>query len=142
MAATPFTVPVSPPPGQGELVLVVDDDPLYLEITGLALKKAGYRAMVAEDGAQGMALFAMHRGEVAAVITDVVMPLMDGSAFITALRRLDPVLPIVAVSGLAHNADRALAAGAHGFVAKASRAEALVEALAAALKRGSDPVGK
>jgi CheY-like chemotaxis protein len=118
-------------------VLLVDDDPVVLEVTGRALVQAGYRVMVADDGAQAMGLYAMHRGEFAAVITDLVMPVMDGSAFIAALHRLDPMVPIIAFSGVARNADRAHAAGAQRFVVKASSPEALLGSLAAVLGRGA-----
>jgi CheY-like chemotaxis protein len=126
-------LPPSLPSGRSELVLVVDDDPLFLEVTRLALEQFGYRVIVAKDGARGMGLFAMQQGEVAAVITDLVMPVMDGSAFITALRHIDSGVPIVAVSGVTRHSDRALTAGAQCFVIKDSRPEALLEGLATVL---------
>jgi CheY-like chemotaxis protein len=71
-----------------------------LQITRQTLEAFGYRVITAEDGAQAIALFAARRGEVALVLTDMMMPVMDGAALIAALRRLQPEVGIVAVSGV------------------------------------------
>ena len=82
-------------------ILVVDDEASILEITRQTLEAFGYRVLTAEDGARAIGLFAQHRHEVKGVLTDLMMPIMDGSALIAALRRIDPVLPIIATSGQA-----------------------------------------
>ena len=87
--------------GRGELILVVDDEASIVEITRQTLEAYGYRAIVADDGARAVGLFAQHRQEVKAVLTDVMMPVMDGVALIAALRRIEPGLPIIATSGQA-----------------------------------------
>jgi two-component system cell cycle sensor histidine kinase/response regulator CckA len=84
----------------GELILVVDDEVSILQITRQTLEAFGYRVLTAEDGAQAIATFAAHRDEVALVLTDMMMPVMDGAALIAALRRLQPGISIVAVSGI------------------------------------------
>ena len=89
-----------PPAGKGELVLVVDDETSILEITRQTLEAFGYRVLMAEDGAEAVALYAQHSRDIAVVITDMMMPTMDGPMLIAALRRIDPEVPVIAVSGL------------------------------------------
>lgn len=88
------------PHGNNELILVVDDEENIREVTHATLEKFGYRVVTASDGTEGMAAFAENRKVIAAVITDISMPFMDGPAMIRALRKLDPQLKIIAMSGL------------------------------------------
>jgi PAS domain S-box-containing protein len=88
------------PRGNGEVILIVDDEPNILQITSATLEKFGYRTVGATDGAEGLAVFAEKKSEIAAVITDISMPLMDGPSMIRALRRIDPDVKIIAMSGL------------------------------------------
>lgn len=88
------------PPGKGELVLVVDDESSILEITRQTLEAFNYRVVTAADGAQALALYDRHRRDVSVVITDMMMPTMDGPTLIAALRRIAPDLGVIAVSGV------------------------------------------
>jgi hypothetical protein len=63
------------------------------------LERHGYRMIEASDGTQGLAQYTQHQSEVRLVITDVVMPFMDGLALIRALRQLNPQIKIIAMSG-------------------------------------------
>ena len=92
------------PQGHGELVLVVDDEPNVRAAVRIALETAGYRVLLAADGTAALAEFAMNSGSVAAVFTDLMMPFMDGVALTRALRRMAPVLPIIASTGLGEKA--------------------------------------
>jgi two-component system, cell cycle sensor histidine kinase and response regulator CckA len=87
------------PRGNGELVLVVDDERAVREISKATLEAYGYRVLVADDGTEALAHYAMRRDEIALVITDLMMPFMDGRACIRALRKLNARVPILAVSG-------------------------------------------
>ena len=87
--------------GHDELILLVDDEPAVLELTTQTLETFGYRVLTATNGAEAVARFAERRGEIAAVVTDLAMPVMDGIATIRALRTLAPDVRIVAASGLA-----------------------------------------
>ncbi len=89
------------PRGRGELILVIDDEPTIRDVCRETLEVFGYTALTAADGAEGVASFARHNGEVAAVVTDLAMPIMDGPAAIRAIRRLNRSVPILAMSGLA-----------------------------------------
>ncbi|HSI89227.1 MAG TPA: PAS domain S-box protein, partial [Pyrinomonadaceae bacterium] len=88
------------PYGAGELLLVVDDEANIRDVTRATLERFGYRVVSAADGTEGIAAFAENRGEVAGVLTDISMPFMDGPAMIRALRKMDPDVKIVAMSGL------------------------------------------
>ncbi len=99
-APAPAPNPAPPPPGNGELILVVDDEESLLAITKEALESFGYRAVTAHDGAEAIATYSAHQGEVRLVITDMLMPEMDGPSTIRVLRKLDPGVPIIASSGM------------------------------------------
>mgnify|MGYP003338813851 FL=1 len=64
--------------GSGELVLVVDDEDALLSLIAETLMTQGYRTLRAANGAEGIAVFAAHAAEIAVVLTDVKMPVMDG----------------------------------------------------------------
>jgi PAS domain S-box-containing protein len=86
--------------GQGELILVVDDEPSVRESVRRTLEVHGYRVICATQGAEGLALYTEHRTEVRAVLTDMMMPVMSGPAMIAALRHLYPRLLILGMTGL------------------------------------------
>ncbi|HKQ77577.1 MAG TPA: ATP-binding protein [Blastocatellia bacterium] len=133
--------PASPPRrdlpvGADELVLVVDDENSIREVARETLSAFGYRVIVAGDGAEAMAVFAAHKNEVKLVITDMMMPYMDGPATIRALRRLDPKVKIIATSGLKAEDKLADASqlGVKSFLPKPYTAEKLLKTVAAVLK--------
>jgi PAS domain S-box-containing protein len=98
-----LTQQISPPRGNGETVLVIDDEASILTITGQTLQAFGYRVLTARDGAEAIAVYAEHQDEIAVVLTDMMMPVMDGAATIRALMRMNPSVKIVAASGLNAN---------------------------------------
>jgi PAS domain S-box-containing protein len=87
------------PQGGGELVLVVDDEKSVRQVTRQLLERNGYRVIEAADGAVGTTQYVAHQQEVQVVVTDLAMPVMDGPAFIRVLRRLNPQVRVIAVSG-------------------------------------------
>jgi CheY-like chemotaxis protein len=87
------------PQGKGELVLLVDDEESIRRVARQTLERYGYQMIEASDGTQGLAQYTQHQSEVRLVITDVVMPFMDGPALIRALRQLNPQVKIIAMSG-------------------------------------------
>ena len=109
-------------------VLVVDDDQQVRHLIATALKRAGYRVLLAADGAQAVASYRQHGGQIALVLLDVLMPEMDGPAAFAELRRLDPAVACCFVSAYAEGAPPAelLAAGALAFVEKPFRIDELV----------------
>ena len=124
------------PIGHGELILVVDDEDAIRQITKGTLETFNYRVLVAGDGTEAVALYAQHREEIALVLTDMMMPFMDGPATIRALQKLNPQVQIIAASGLAAHdkATEATALGVRLFLAKPYTAEKLLHALAEILR--------
>jgi PAS domain S-box-containing protein len=119
------------PRGNGELILVADDEASVRQITQQTLEAFGYRAILACDGAEAVAHYARRGAEIAVVLTDMMMPVMDGPATIRVLRKLNPSLPIIAASGLSANSHVAQAAslGVKHFLPKPYTAETLLKAL-------------
>ena len=94
---------MEPPRGHGECILVVDDEKAFQEITKAIFAKYGYRVLLAGDGTEALALYAQFKDDIALVLTDMVMPFLDGSATIRALQRINPNVRIIAASGLMEN---------------------------------------
>ncbi len=88
------------PMGQGEQILLVEDELAILEITKEMLEAFNYRVLTATDGVEAVTLYRQRRGEINIVVTDLMMPIMDGPALIRALRQIDPQVKVVAISGL------------------------------------------
>ncbi len=128
-------VHVELPRGKGELVLVVDDEAAVQQITKQTLETFGYRVLLAADGAEAVSLYSTHRSEVALVLTDMMMPLMDGPATIQVLMRMNPEICIVAASGMnaAGMEEKAASAGVKNFIPKPYTAETLLKTLDAVL---------
>jgi CheY-like chemotaxis protein len=80
-------------------ILFVDDEPEVRSIARMTLEEVGYACLEAEDGVQALALFEQHRAEIGLVITDVLMPNLDGLGLSARLHKLDPDLPILLLSG-------------------------------------------
>jgi len=120
-----------PPPGNGELILVVDDEEPIRRVTRGMLEAFGYRVITVADGGEACALYRQRRHEIGAVVTDMMMPAMDGAAAIADLRRLNPRLPIIASSGLteAGREEQARSLGAQKFLSKPYTAANLLWAL-------------
>ena len=88
------------PRGNGELILVVDDETVIQNITGEILHSYGYRTLMARNGKEGLALYAEHAQEISAVIVDMMMPVMDGATTIRELQKADANIRILAMSGV------------------------------------------
>jgi PAS domain S-box-containing protein len=93
------TIPGPLPQGHGEIVLVLDDEENLRLVIRKMLTRHGYTVVEARDGVEGLAVFAQHRQEMPVILTDLLMPYMDGQTFIRAVRQLDPQIRIVAMTG-------------------------------------------
>jgi len=115
--------------GKGQQILVIDDEAGVRDLLKRTLETHGYRVLLAEDGARGLAAFARNRICIDLVITDVLMPAMDGVTLIKALREMVPEIKILAMSGLTSrekNMARLTGNGPIPFLAKPYTAEALL----------------
>jgi NarL family two-component system response regulator LiaR len=115
-------------------VLVVEDDEVFAQAVRTLLEADGRVEVVgsARDGRQGVELAETLRPDV--VLMDIVLPVMDGVEATRELRRRQPTIPVVGITGLAYE-ERALEvsnAGAVGFVDKSRLGPDLVEIVVAA----------
>jgi PAS domain S-box-containing protein len=119
------------PRGAGELVLIVDDEEIVRATAKMVLERNGYRVIEAHDGAEAVALYAQHQANIAVVLTDITMPIMDGIAVMHAIRRINPDARIIGASGLGSNSKLAslTGAGLTHFIPKPFTAEALLQIL-------------
>ncbi|AFY47963.1 PAS domain S-box [Nostoc sp. PCC 7524] len=126
------------PVGNGELILVVDDEAAIRDITKTSLESHNYRAITASDGIEAIALYAEHQDKISLVLTDMVMPSMDGLTTIRTLKKINPHVKIIAVSGLVTN-DKVNAVykmGIQAFLAKPYTASQLLQTIST-VKRGN-----
>jgi len=119
---------VAPIQGNGELILVVDDEPNILGVTKMILEKNHYDVLSALDGPEALAIFAQRMQSIRLVLTDVSMPYMDGVALARALRKMKSDLPIIASTGQGEQAAAAdfEALGVKNILAKPYNTEQLL----------------
>ncbi len=129
---TALPAPTKLPRGNGERVLVIDDEAAVREITRQTLESFGYRVLLAPGGSEAVTAFAANWTDIALVITDMMMPHMDGSTVIQILRKIDPAVRIIGTSGLAAN-NATMALGVKQFLMKPCTAEVLLGAVRQAL---------
>jgi PAS domain S-box-containing protein len=119
------------PHGRGETVLIVDDEASIREITRQTLESFGYHTLLAADGHQAASLYTIFQSAIDVVLTDMMMPVMDGPATIEKLMELNPAVKIIATSGITSNRELAFLSGngVKDFLPKPYTAEALLTAL-------------
>jgi PAS domain S-box-containing protein len=125
--------------GNGELILVVDDEASIRKITQTSLESYGYTALTASDGIEAIAQYAQHRNEISVVLVDMMMPSMDGPTTIRMLQKINPQVDIIGVSGLV-SSDKvsvAMNAGVKTFLSKPYTAKDLLKTLGEVLNTQS-----
>ena len=129
------------PCGRNELILFVDDEEAICSTVKKILERHGYRVITAANGAEAVSFYAAHGPEIAAVITDMHMPIMDGPATIVALLSMNPRVKIIGSSGLAANGGvaKAASAGVRHFVPKPYTAEKMLRTIRDVLDNGAAP---
>jgi CheY-like chemotaxis protein len=85
--------------GHGELILVVDDESSIRQLYRVVLARLGFRVLTAADGGDALEHVTRHGSELRAIITDVLMPNMDGVALIRELRARGCTVPLAIASG-------------------------------------------
>ncbi len=123
------------PAGKGERILLVEDDESVRDVTRQTLERFGYRVDTASDGAEAVSHYAQHGRDIDLVFTDMMMPVMDGAAMIQVLLRMNPMIRILAASGLSQGdaVKSAIAPGLGHFLSKPYTANRLLRAIRTAL---------
>ncbi|HEX4264108.1 MAG TPA: PAS domain S-box protein [Verrucomicrobiae bacterium] len=119
------------PCGNGEIVLVVDDEPAIRDIASRILATHGYRPLTACEGNEALALFEQNRDRVKAIVSDLMMPRMDGPTTIRSLRKIKPDIKTIMITGLGEEGRvaEAKAAGSDLVLSKPFTADQLLTAL-------------
>jgi PAS domain S-box-containing protein len=115
--------------GQGQLVLIVDDDVDVQRTNQALLESYCYKTLIANDGLEAIAIYAQQQDQIKVVLIDIMMPKMDGITAVRRLRKLNSQVKIIAISGLSSNRAPVLAAGANLFLAKPYATEDLLSHL-------------
>jgi CheY-like chemotaxis protein len=89
--------------GNGELILVVDDEAPILEITQASLVSYNYQVLTALDAVEAFSVYAQNLAQIALVLMDMQMPSITGLNAIRVLRQMNPSVKIIAISGLDSN---------------------------------------
>lgn len=124
------------PRGRGESILVVDDEVNILQAAQRILENHNYRVLTANNGIEAIARYVEHKQEIQVVLMDMMMPEMDGVNAIQALRKINPQVKIVAVSGLASGYQKkAQSLGIDTFLSKPFSAAELLQSIQTAISK-------
>jgi CheY-like chemotaxis protein len=128
-SAIPPEIPVLNPKGNRELILLVDDEMEIAELAAAMLTDEGYRVILARDGFEALKIYQELGKQIALVILDFFLPVMDGDAVFDELQILNPEVGVVLSSGFAEQSKlgNMLAKGLKGFIPKPYTAEKLLE---------------
>ncbi len=124
------------PAGNGEGILVIDDEASICEITKAALENYNYRVTVAHSGPEAVALYNEKRNALTLAVTDTDMPFMDGHATCAELKKINPDLKIIMASATPSGSeaeDKTSDKNVNAFVAKPYTVEKLLTAVHAVL---------
>ncbi|HEY9618498.1 MAG TPA: PAS domain S-box protein [Microcoleaceae cyanobacterium] len=127
------------PIGQEELILVVDDEAAIRESNQVSLEAYNYRVLTATDGIDAIAVYSEHKHEIQLVLVDLMMPTLDGAAAIRALKRINPQVKLIAMSGLVSSSQMptAINGDIHAFLPKPYTANELARCIAQVLHPSS-----
>jgi two-component system cell cycle sensor histidine kinase/response regulator CckA len=94
--------------GNGEVILLVDDESSVRIAAVKTLEYSGYQVYTAEDGTDALALYFQRRSQIQLVLTDIEMELMDGVELVKRLKQFDPAVKVIVSSGQCHDAERSV----------------------------------
>lgn len=128
------------PKGAGETILVVDDEPVICQTTKTLLEGSGYRVLTAAHGVEALEVYQKNAGDIRVVLTDLMMPVMDGFELVRRLAGTNPGLKIIATTGQAVGSQQQelRSLGVHVLLYKPCEPKVLLAALRNAIRqRGS-----
>ncbi len=114
--------------GNGELILVVDDEPAVRKLACAILNRNGYRTVTGADGREGREVFEQNKNEIRLLVSDLMMPHVDGPTMLRGLKEISPELKSIIITGLGeeNRIGEAKAAGADAVMNKPFTAEQLL----------------
>lgn len=114
-----------------QTILVVDDEPMALKLVQTVLEKRGFEVLISTNPVNALKLFETRRSEIDLLITDIVMPEMDGTKLATKAVELAPELPVLFMSGFVteDEVEQAASISQFAFIRKPFRPQTLVQAV-------------
>ncbi|HLO89087.1 MAG TPA: ATP-binding protein [Nostocaceae cyanobacterium] len=91
------------PEGNGEWILLVEDEAAIREFTTISLEQYNYKVITASDTVKAISLYTQNQDKIKVVIIDIMMPSLDGFTTIHTLQNLNPKLKIIGISGIETN---------------------------------------
>jgi two-component system, cell cycle sensor histidine kinase and response regulator CckA len=117
------------PIGQGEVILVVDDEAQIRETLRITLEYYNYQVITAKNGIEAIAIYTDRQRSIDCILMDIKMPSMDGMSAIPIITQLNPQVKIIVFSGTATGESLASLSNIQAFLPKPYTAEALLETL-------------
>ena len=82
------------------MILIVDDEPSVRKLAGAILMRSGFRTITAADGREGIKIFEEQRRDIKLVVSDLMMPQLDGPGMLRELRQIEPAVKCIIITGL------------------------------------------
>lgn len=135
VAAAPSAEEAAWTGGKGETILLVDDERAIRHLGERMLELAGYRVLLAANGHEALEIYRKHRANIALVLLDLNMPVMNGEDCLKALRQMDSKIPVVIATGfsLSHERKEKVLAQCSAFISKPYHVNELLKELRKAL---------
>jgi CheY-like chemotaxis protein len=141
-SGVPAEIKIKNPDGPRELILLIDDEPEIAEFASEVMAEEGYKVIVARDGFEALKIFQQINRQIALVILDFFLPVMDGDAVFEELKALNPNVNVVLSSGFAeqNKMGAMLAQGLRGFIPKPYTREKLLEQVRSTIEASRRPI--
>lgn len=121
------------PKGNGELILIVDDESIIQQTAKTSLQNYNYKTLTAKDGIEAIAIYAQQQNQISLVLIDMMMPNMDGPTAIRAIHQINPHVKFIPTSGLPPDPQQTSTLNIKTFLLKPYTIEQLLNALHSSL---------
>lgn len=130
-ALEPTTATAGSPKGRGEWILLVDDEEQTRRVIRHMLEQNGYQVLEARNGKEALTIYEHNPARMHLVITDLMMPAMDGATLIRTLRQVNPAVKTIAITGGLSQAEmtQAMEAESSAFILKPFGSQILLETI-------------
>jgi PAS domain S-box-containing protein len=135
--------PTRSPFVHGETILVVDDEVAVNQLVRRVLERQGYRVLAAGGGEEALQVFERHHATIRVLITDMMMPNIDGPALVRLARQIDPKVGVIGISGAGDRVmlEKIATLGLAGFLAKPFSVDMLLRLLEQVLRNQPEARG-